>query len=552
MRLGINLPPAEYYGYGHHLNLVRSHGPWSLYDLDAWAPRANIPWAALDETGWPVLEEGEAAWAMVADRLDAGALPTEYELERIGAGVVRIFWYEEPGGAQRHRDVIEPLFRFRANRLAGPISMTLIRDGSGQPESVSIYPVDSGKGIAPAHLRASAGRYEVIRPMELIAPQFVLRAGPEAARDLSAAVQVPLGADTRSAVMCSDATYGIDYATLSRLLEELGRIPYLTLDLDTCHDPTDLRAVAEHFRWAPEVLVTAGNEIPNNIFPQSKRLERLVAPNEPDPGRQFLARRDGYVQLLTNTGREFRRTLGDERVKLVVEWFSAQPEHFRYVLDQMKQRQRVDALAVNGYFGHGVIDPADMGELWAQLEAELAELIEQLREAKRAADEYGVELYVYEGLHHLWASNDHAQRSERVISLYEEAVQSPRMGVLIERLLDGAQEAGVDLFCLYSSARPIIRKPGQFLAFTTEPSPGAAQAPIRDAVQAWEARQSLEPGGETPEPPTVPSVPSGPIAGPQPPLDAREAILQALANEPALPEKLRWLADTVALLRNQG
>jgi len=562
----VNLAPAESVGYLVSLDATAQADPWRPYDWAGYKPKGDEE-IGNQYDGWVTLAPGEAAWVMILKRIkQPGYRPGPMQLSldvfdraHEGDALAPQTWdLRLTGGSwvgDRHVEV---------DRAESDFSLA-IRNSTDQTRT---YEVNStavgpfgGRSYRPSKdlIRAVSG-FECVRQMELVAPQFVRRADSETS---------PWGADDRiepcfrwpetgpSIRQAAALTYRAAMAAGA------GQV-WLNLPIDSASTVGAIQLALDQVAGGRESadaplggLVTWGNELFNWIFPQTRRLANLIAPDTED---QTMAIADWYADRLVALWQALDGRSLDLRV--VAEWTVAQPFYLERILERCSETTGglfVPDLAVNCYFGDG--EQADRVSSRAELDyflgEELDALDRQLSEAAAIAYRYGVALHAYEGNHHLWSS-EHKPKSEVTVAVFREAIADRVwLSTWLGRLAATAERNGVEIFSWHTAARPLIDLPGgpgfppTFIAFAAEFFPGDPASPVRALLAPPPAVEEPE------EPPTI----DGP---PKTDVDAIKALaisglVSAIEERPEVGAKLLGIAaalealegdpETVAMLR---
>jgi len=174
------------------------------------------------------------------------------------------------------------------------------------------------------------------------------------------------------------------------------------------------------------------------------------------------------------------KVLGKDRLVRVLATQSANPWTGTTVMDWKEAYKQADAIAIAPYFGHRFGSPK-LADQVAQMsvEALLEELAKDIEANKAKVQTYAQEakkrrlrLLAYEGGQHL-AGHGGAENNEALTKLFHAANRHPRMKQLYLRDYANWNEAGGDLFAVFSSVGRYSKwgSWGQLESFTQKTSP---------------------------------------------------------------------------------
>lgn len=149
---------------------------------------------------------------------------------------------------------------------------------------------------------------------------------------------------------------------------------------------------------------------------------------------------------------------GRKRLVRVLAAQSANPWTGSTVLDWKDASKQAEAIAIAPYFGHRWGNPktADkvagmaVGDLLTELEKDLEQSKKHMQAYATLARKRGLRLFAYEGGQHL-AGYGGAENHEKLTALFHEANRHAKMKDLYLTHLKDWQEAGGELFCVFSS-----------------------------------------------------------------------------------------------------
>lgn len=213
-----------------------------------------------------------------------------------------------------------------------------------------------------------------------------------------------------------------------------------------------------------KIYIEYSNELWNGIFSQSRYTQEQgmklgLSEKAWEAGWRYTARRS--VEIFQIFEQEFG---GKDRLVRVISAHSANPYIARQMLRFENTYKNADVLAIAPYLGMNLKPEGSEGQLDARTVADwsieqvinhlnhniLPKTIQEIREHKRIAEEFGLELVAYEAGQHLTGIQG-AENNQRLIELFKQVNGSPQMGELYSRYLEAWKTEGGGLICMFSS-----------------------------------------------------------------------------------------------------
>lgn len=213
-----------------------------------------------------------------------------------------------------------------------------------------------------------------------------------------------------------------------------------------------------------KIYIEYSNELWNSMFAQSRYaqeqgIRRGLADKGWEAGWLYTAKRS--VEIFQIFEQEFG---GKDRLVRVISAHSANPYIARQILRYENTYENADVLAIAPYLGMNLKPEGSDEELDARTVADwsveqvmnhlnheiLPKTIQQIREHKRIAEEFGLELVAYEAGQHLTGIQG-AENNQRLIDLFKQVNRSSQMGELYSRYLEAWQAEGGGLICMFAS-----------------------------------------------------------------------------------------------------
>ncbi len=218
------------------------------------------------------------------------------------------------------------------------------------------------------------------------------------------------------------------------------------------------RLVRERLDSDRKIYIEYSNECWNGGFGQAgycrdegKRLG--LSNNDYEAQLRYYSRRS--TEIFGIWEKEFG---GHDRLVRVLATQSANSWTGTTVLDYQDAAKHADAIAIAPYFGYRWGNPDRAAEVAKMTPDELIKaLAEDVSQSRRSMEEYaalakkhGLKLMAYEGGQHL-AGHGGAENNDALTALFHAANRHPGMKDLYTRHLADWNEAGGDLFCVFSS-----------------------------------------------------------------------------------------------------
>jgi hypothetical protein len=209
---------------------------------------------------------------------------------------------------------------------------------------------------------------------------------------------------------------------------------------------------------ARKVYVEYSNECWNGQFEQARYCQEQgkrgkLSDNAYEAQLRYFSQRSVAIFKI------WERVLGGkDRLVRVLAAQSANPWTGATVMDWKDACKHADAIAIAPYFGHRWGDPKKaeqtaalpVEQLMQALEEDLKESHKHVKTYAAEAKKRGLKLLAYEGGQHL-AGHGGAENDDRLTQLFFAANRHPRMKDMYLQDLQHWQEAGGDVFCIFSS-----------------------------------------------------------------------------------------------------
>ncbi len=272
--------------------------------------------------------------------------------------------------------------------------------------------------------------------------------------------QVAEWSDRPTPDMHSQALRGVALEYMIQLCNTMDVEPWFCMP----HKATDdyvrkfAQMVKAQLKPSLKVYIEYSNECWNGQFEQA----RYCA----EQGKKLGLSNNGYeaqIRFYSQRSVEifniWQEVFGDNnRLVRVLAMQSANPWTGQTAMDWKKAYEHADAIAIAPYFGHrwGSPKTADkvaamtVDELMKKLPADLDKSRENMEAYAAAAKKRGLKLFAYEGGQHL-VGNRGAENNKKLTELFHAANRHPAMKDLYLQNLRDWDQAGGDLFCVFSS-----------------------------------------------------------------------------------------------------
>jgi hypothetical protein len=295
------------------------------------------------------------------------------------------------------------------------------------------------------------------------------------------------------------ATYtekGVPFELMIDLATRLEADPWLCIPHEADDDYVRRLATLVRDRLSPRRMawIEYSNEVWNGMFEQHRHAEKQ-GQKRGLGGDAFEGTMHYVAQRSTEIFQIAEQVLGGtQRLCRVLPGWAGNVDASNKTLRFRDAGHRADVLAVAPYLGVNAAPEGDpptahtiagwsLDQLFEHLERKvLPEVIGEIKEAKQAADKYGVRLVAYEGGQHL-VGVPGAEKDEALTRLFQQANGHPRMGDIYRRYFAAWTDAGGDLFCHYHSVARWSKWGSWGLLQTHDQPPGTS--PKFMATMGW-------------------------------------------------------------------